>query len=415
MAESGEFGAASDVLVSQGRIAAIEPRLPVRPAVADIDLAGLWLMPGVVDTHLHAITHSFDELEQLKTPYSYRIAETLAALRVTLEAGVTLVRDAGGLDAGIRDAVAAGHSDGPQLQVSVVPLSPTGGHGDGFLPGIGLEHPTDAMVPAYLGRPLHVADGVDEVRRAVRAILRSGADWIKIMATGGVMSAGAASSDVGPVQSCDYTAAEIQTAVEEANRRGKSVMVHALGGPAISMAVQAGARSIEHGLWLTEADAALMARNHTTLVPTVGIYAQLAALAATSGNLPPAVADRATAAGLVVGEAVQVARAAGVPIALGTDYAHRDQHGHNLSEITYLVKAGLTIAEALRSATAVGADLCGLGGVTGRIRVGHRFDAIVLGVDPSDPDIFSRTESVTNVFAGGREVRRHPRWPGTPT
>ena len=403
MDESGDFGGPSDVRVVHGRIDAIGPDLP-RDSL-DVDLAGRWLMPGVIDTHLHAVTHSFDGWEQINTPYSYRIAETLSALRHTLAAGVTFVRDAGGLDAGIRNAVAAGLADAPELQVSVVPLSRTGGHGDGFLSAIGRPYAVDGMLPDYPGRPPHTADGVDEVRRAVRTILRSGADWIKIMATGGVMSAGDGDFPA------EFTDDELTTAIVEAARRGKPSMVHALGGPAIAQAVQAGARSIEHGLWLTEADAALMAGTGATLVPTLGIYAQLAELAATPGALPPATAQRASAAGEVLGEAVRIARAAGVPIALGTDFAHRDHHGHNLSEISHLASAGLTVSEALVAATSAGADLCGIGDVTGRLRVGHRFDAIVLDADPSDPQIFARADSVGGVFAAGRPVRPHPRWP----
>ena len=403
MDESGDFGRAADVVVAGGLIVEIGADLPRRGV--EVDLAGLWLMPGIVDTHLHAVTHSFDGWEQINTPYSYRIAETINALRRTLDAGVTFVRDAGGLDAGVRDAVSAGLADAPELQVSVVPLSRTGGHGDGFLSGPGLPYAVDGMLPDYPGRPPHTADGVDEVRRVVRTILRSGADWLKIMATGGVMSAGEGSFPA------EFTSEELTTAIVEAGRRGKPAMVHALGGPAIADALHAGARSIEHGLWLTEADAALMATTGATLVPTLGIYAHLAELAATPGALPAATAARAAAAGQVLGEAVRIARSAGVPVALGTDFAHRDHHGHNLSEITHLAAAGLTIGEALVAATSAGADLCGVGDTTGRLRVGHRFDAIVLDVDPSDPEIFGRPGSVGGVFVAGRPVKAHGRWP----
>ncbi len=404
--EAGDFGRPTDVHVVGGFIAALAPVLPVDRSVAELDLAGLWMMPGIVDTHVHAVTHSFDGWEQLSTPYSFRIAETISALRAALHAGVTVMRDAGGLDAGIRDAVAAGLVEGPELQVSVVPISRTGGHGDGFLAGSGLEIPTDGMLPAYPGRPPHLADGVDEMTRVVRTVLRSGADWIKIMATGGVMSAGQDTS-TGEHLPAEYTEDEIRAAVTEATRHGKPAMAHALGGTAIATAVRAGVRSIEHGLWLTEADAAAMAAAGTCLVPTLGIYAHLAEQA---DSMPAAVAERARAAGDVLGQAVQVAQAAGVPVALGTDFAHRDMHGRNLSEIAHLGRAGLTSGQALLAATANGAELCGLGGVTGRLRVGYRFDAIVLDTDPSDTEIFTDPNSVTAVFAGGHAIRPHPRW-----
>lgn len=400
----GEFDSATDVAVTRGRISAVGPGLPVDTASPDVDLAGRWVMPGVVDTHLHAVTHSFDGWEQLSTPYSYRIAETLSALRTTLRAGVTLVRDAGGLDAGVRDAVAAGFSEGPELQVSVVPLTRTGGHGNSFLPGAGLELPTDGMLPEYPGRPPHVADGPDEVRRVVRTILRSGADWLKVMATGGVLSAGGGSFPV------EFAAEELSTAIGEATMRGKPAMVHALGGEAIEIAVRAGARSIEHGIWLTESDAALMAARGVTLVPTLAIYAYLADRAGIPGALPEVARTRALDAGRQLGEAVRIARAAGVKIALGTDFAHRDMHGRNLSEITHLVRAGLTLPEALVAATANGAELCGVGSVTGSLRPGFRFDAVVMDAEPTAAS-FSEPDAVTGVLQAGRVVRAHPRWP----
>lgn len=404
MDQSGGFDGTTDVAVLDGSISAVGPGLPLDRAVPDVDLAGVWVMPGIVDTHLHAVTHSFDGWEQLSTPYSYRIAETLSALRHTLRAGVTLVRDAGGLDAGVRDAVAAGLSPGPELQVSVVPLTRTGGHGDSLLAGAGLELPTDGMLPEYLGRPPHVADGPDEVRRVVRTILRSGADWLKIMATGGVLSAGGGSFPV------EFTAEELGTAVSEATMRGVPVMVHALGGDAIAVALQAGARSIEHGVWLTESDAALMASRGATLVPTLGIYAYLADRAKVPGALPEVTRSRAEDAGTQLGEAVRIARAAGVPIALGTDFASRDMHGNNLSEITHLVRAGLTLPEALLAATANGAELCGVGSVTGRLLPGYRFDAVLMDAEPT-ADAFADRDFVTGVLQAGRVVRAHPRWP----
>ncbi len=404
MNADGEFDRSTDVAVSGGSISAIGPGLPLDATAPDVDLAGVWVMPGIVDTHLHAVTHSFDGWEQLSTPYSYRIAETLSALRRTLRAGVTLVRDAGGLDAGLRDAVAAGLSPGPELQVSVVPLNRTGGHGDGFLPGTGWELPTDGMLPAYPGRPPHVADGPDEVRRVVRTILRSGADWLKIMATGGVLSAGSGSFPI------EFTPEELGTAVSEATMRGIPVMVHALGGDAIAVALRAGARSIEHGIGLTESDAALMADRGATLVPTLGIYAYLADQAKIPGALPEVARSRAQSAGARLGEAVRIARAAGVPIALGTDFAHRDMHGRNLSEITHLVRAGLTLPAALLAATATGADLCGVGSVTGRLLPGYRFDAVLMDAEPT-ADTFLDPDVVTGVLQAGRVVRAHPRWP----
>lgn len=400
--ETGDFTGPVDIRVDEARITALGPDVARHPEVVDHDFGGTWLMPGIIDTHVHAMTHSWDLAEQLRTPLSYRVAETLSALHRTQQAGVTTIRDAGGLDAGIRDAIAAGVADGPRTQVSVVPLSQTGGHGDGHLGGPGVDLSVDYMVPDYPGRPGHLADGVEEVRLRVRENIRAGADWIKIFVTGGVMSGGVHRFDE------QFTDEEVAAAVHEAGRRGVGVMAHALGGPAIGRAVRAGVRSIEHGVWLTEEDAALMAQRGTTLVPTLAIYRALAD-DAEAGRLPEGVAVRARSVGGILGTSVQVAREAGVPIALGSDFAHRDQHGHNLREISLLRRAGLTPGEALLAATRVGAGLLGLDDEVGRLSVGRRFDAIVLDEDPGDLSLFERPGAVSGVFRDGRAVRPHPR------
>jgi imidazolonepropionase-like amidohydrolase len=396
--EAGGFTSPVDIRITNGRIARVAADLPVDPDAPDQDFSGRYLLPGIFDVHVHAMTNSADAMELLRTPLTYRVAEALASLKRTLRAGVTSVRDAGGLDAGIRDALARGLAEGPRAQVSVVPLTQTGGHGDGFLAGPGWEMSNEYMTPDYPGRPVGVADGVDEVRRAVRQNIRAGADWIKLLATGGVMSAGDGQFDE------QFSPEEIAVAVSEATRRGVPVMAHALGGPALRTAVEAGVRSIEHGLWLTEEDAALMAERGAYLVPTLTIYRQLAD-AAERGELPATVATRARAAGDVLGEAVRIAHAAGVPIALGSDFAHRDDHGNNLREIPLLHRAGLTPEQALLAATGNGARLCGVDGDVGRLVGGQRFDAVVLDQDPGDLSVFERPGGVSGVFQNGRPVQ----------
>ncbi len=399
---SGSFTGPVDVSVVDGRVTGVGRGLRPARDQRRLDGHGLWLLPGIVDCHLHAGLASFDQLELMRTPISRRVLETAHTLRRTLAAGVTFVRDAGIADAGIRDAVAAGLAAGPELQVSVVALGTTGGHGDGFLAGPGVDCPVDYTLPDYPGRPPYLADGPAEFRTAVRRLVRAGADWIKILATGGVLSA--ADGEFGAQLGED----EIRAAVAEAGHRGKPVMVHALGGPALRQAVEAGARSIEHGVFLTEADAALMAARGCALVPTLVIYDQLDAMART-GQLTGARADRARAVGARLGEAVAIARDAGVPIALGSDFGHRDDHGRNLAEIPLLHRAGLGIEAALLAATAGGAELCGVGGRLGRIAPGYQFDAILLDEDPADPAIFTRPGCVTGVFQRGVPVVPHPR------
>ncbi len=275
--ETGGFAGPLDVAVDGGVVTAVGPGLRAAEGDRVFEAEGLWLLPGIFDCHVHTGLASFDTLELLRTPISRRVLETAQVLRRTLHAGVTFVRDAAIADAGIRDSVAAGHVPGPTMQVSVVAIGSTGGHGDGFLAGPGLECSVDYSLPDYPGRPPHLADGPEEMRKVVRLVLRSGADWIKLIATRGVL----ATSEGGFEP--ELTPEDLAVAVTEASRRHRPVMVHALGGDAIGWAIEAGARSIEHGVFLTEKDAAAMARRGCFLVPTLVVYEQLAAMARAGG------------------------------------------------------------------------------------------------------------------------------------
>ena len=363
--QSGGFTGPLDVATRHGRIAAVGLRLSCGADAQEIDAAGLWLLPGVFDCHVHVNVPTFDEDELAAMPGAQRAGETAEALRRTLQAGVTTLRDAGGATQGLRRAFAQGSPPTPRLQLCVA----------------GLRAP-------------------DDVRRAVRELVARGADWIKLMATPGVLSG---ADPCLPLFSDDM----IGAAADEAARHGRRMMVHAHGGPALRSAVLAGAHSIEHALFLTEDDAELMARLHCTLVPTLAIYHELAAPAA-SRRLGAAV-DMAADLVPRLGEAVRVARAAGVRIALGSDFAHRDQHGRNLVELVHLRRAGLSPEEALLAGTANGATLCGVDDHLGRISPGYAFDALLLDAEPGDLSCFERTDAVTGVFLGGIPVLPHPR------
>lgn len=406
--DSGSFVGPIDVAVENGIVVGLGRDLPSGRSALDLDGEGLWVLPGIFDCHLHSGLSSFDTLELLRTPYSRRVLETAQVLRRTLEAGITFVRDAGIADAGVRDAVAAGLVPGPTMQVSVVAIGATGGHQDGFLAGPGLECSVDYSLPDYQGRPPHLADGPGEMRKAVRLVLRSGADWVKLVATRGVLAASEGGFDA------ELSFDDLATAVAEAAGRHRPVMVHALGGDAIGWAVAAGARSIEHGIFLTEKDAAAMAERGCFLVPTLAIYERLVSLAR-SGALENGRAERALEVGAQLGEAVRIARAFGVKVALGSDFGHRDDHGRNLSELALLCRAGMTTEETLLAATSVGAELCGVGERVGRIAPGYVFDAIVLDQEPSDLARLSEPGAVTGVFQRGRPVVEHPRLHDTTT
>jgi len=392
----GRFGDPQDVAVDDGVITQLGADLAGegRPTY---DLAGLWLMPGVFDCHVHISWSTVDEAERLRTPLTCWTLEAARNFRSTLEGGVTFVRDAGGADAGMRDAIARGYVTGPQLQVSINMLSQTGGHGDLFLQGLGVQ---SALTPSWEGKPPDVVDGVDGMRRVVRQLLRDGADWIKLCATGGTVS------PFDDPHQPQFTREEIDVAVLEARRRGKPVFAHAYGDEGLTTAVAAGVRSVEHGTYLTEEQAAQMAAAGCFLVPTLAIGHDVVRWAEEERILPPYAAAKALERiKPVLGDAVRIARAAGVKIVTGTDYIHREEHGHNLEEIAYLNEAGLTAPEALLAATLNGAELCGVADRYGTIAPGKTFDAIVLGADPSDLDIFRDPASVVGVFKGGACVK----------
>jgi imidazolonepropionase-like amidohydrolase len=392
----GGFSSLCDVVVERGVVREVGPSLGSWPGAVEIDCHSLWLMPGIVDAHVHIAVSSLDALELLRSPITLRTLETAANLRRTLTAGVTTVRDAGGADAGIRDAVERSFVPGPRLKVATVALTPSGGHGDGFLAGPGFELPVDAMLPEYPGRPPYRVDGPEEVRRAVRLIARAGADHVKVFASGGVLSEKLDGRGAGLDED------ELAAAGAEARRQGLPLVVHVFGGHELDAALAAGATSIEHGLYLSEAQAARMAELGCTLVPTLAIYHELVALAR-SGRLGPRATERAIALERRLGEPVRVAREAGVRIALGSDFATREQHGRNLEEIAWLAAAGLPLEEALLSATLSGAELLGLGGDHGRIAPGFVFDAVVFDREPS-VELFRAGHAPIAVFQGGSAV-----------
>lgn len=398
----GGFTDPVDVVVRDGRIAAVEPHARATAGEVSFDCSSLWLLPGVFDCHVHVCSSSIDAMELMRTPITQWTLESAQNLRHTLEGGVTSLRDACGADAGIRESVERGFIPGPRLQISTMALCQTGGHVDGFLPGPGTEMFTDFLIPDLPGRPPYLVDGVDEMRKVVRQVLRAGADWIKLCTTGGIMS---------PHDEPDWpelTFEEVAIAVFEARRKGKGVMTHSFGGEGLDVAIEAGVRSIEHGTLLSEEQARRMAERGTYLVPTLAILRDVVAWARDGHGSPYAI-RKALDFDRHYGHAVAIARDAGVPIAMGTDYIERRQHGRNLEEILLLHRAGLTVEEALLAATRNGAELCGVADRLGRLAPGYVFDAVVLDQDPGDLSLFADPGAVTGVFKDGVPVVPHPR------
>jgi imidazolonepropionase-like amidohydrolase len=325
----------ADVLLDGERIAAVGLGLD---AADHIDCTGSVLIPGLIDCHAHV---AFPRPESL--PRSARILEAVPVLRRLLARGVTTVRDAWGADAGFVHALREGWITGPDLLVSLRQLSPTGGLGDNWDPDAGtpLEDPS-------LPDPLF--DGPDGARAAVRRMVRAGADWIKVGASGAMWSL-AERRDVSP------TDAELSALVDEARRCGRDVLAHAHTSRSAISAAMAGARSIEHGVFLDAEAAQAMRANRCWYVPTLA-----------------AIPDEHARAHR---ESVRLAMAAGVPIAAGSDMAPRP-HVDLLTELRLLAEAGLGEAGALRAATSEAARLLRLDHDRGRIEAGLRADLVLL-------------------------------------
>jgi imidazolonepropionase-like amidohydrolase len=236
------------------------------------------------------------------------------------------------------------------------------------------------------------------MREVVRATLRAGADWIKLATTGGLVS----EHDQPLIP--ELTPEEIAVAVFEAGRKGKHVAAHAYGGEGLTNAVEGGVRSIEHGGFLTEEQAAAMAQRGCYLVPTLSAMRDCLRWAE-EGALTPTQCKKILDFGLDIGECVRIAKAHGVPLASGTDYITTGQHGGNLEELALMHRAGLTVEETLLVATAGGAELCGVAHERGRIAEGYLFDAVLLDDDPGDLSALA----ATGVFREGRVAVAHPR------
>ena len=362
---AGTLDGPRDVIVADGRIAGDGASPPA--GTAEIDLKGLTLMPGLCDAHVHVIasTASFPQL--LTWSPLYTGARAAELLRAMLDRGFTTVRDCGGADFGLARAVEEGLVEGPRILYVGHAISQTGGHGDMRGPG---EDWDQCCCCAGLGV---IADGVAAVRRACREEIRKGADFIKIMASGGV------SSPTDRISSTQFAEEEIAAAVEEAEAAELYVAAHLYTARAANRALRLGVRSVEHGNLIDGESFDLLKANGAFLVPTLSTYRALAAEGVAAGVPADMVAkvDEVLEAGV---ETAARAHAAGVKMAFGTDLLGAMQR-HQLGEFA-IRGAFQTPAETIRAATVTAAELFGEVGETGEIVEGARADVIALAGNP---------------------------------
>jgi imidazolonepropionase-like amidohydrolase len=369
------------VVVEDGRIADVVDTARA-PRGERLDLGGGTLLPGLINAHVHlCLGAEADPITPLRNE-SAAATTIKAALRAreTVEGGITTVRDLGGRDyveIAVRDAVAREQIPGPRILAAGRPVCMTGGHGH------------------WIGREV---DGADEARRGVREQIKAGADVIKVIATGGVLTPG-----VEPGAS-QLTFEEMQAAIQEARKAGRRTAAHAMGTAGVAAAIEAGISTIEHGVFLTEAIAARMRREGVYFVPTLTAPAAICEGGLHAGIPTYMVRKSESVTGPHI-VSFQLALALGVAIAAGNDAGTPlNPHGSLVPELALMVKHGMTPLAAIRAATSVAAEALGIGAEVGTIAPGYAADLVAVAGDPAER--IEALGAVRLVVARGRLMRK---------
>jgi imidazolonepropionase-like amidohydrolase len=394
------------VIVQGNKIVDAGSNLPVPDGAQVIDLGDATLSPGFMDGHTH-LTLDFSgdfnkrRLNELDLNVSEQAIKATTYARVTIEAGFTTVRDLGSrfvgsrefVDIALRNSINKGVIVGPRMLVATKGIGATGGHFD----------PTSGFRDLLFGREPDasegIADGPDEIRKAVRFEVKNGADVIKAAVSGGVLSL------ADEVDTPQLTPAEMAALVDESHRLRKKVAVHCHGDQAAREAIEAGVDSIEHGSFMKPETITLMKNKGTFLTPTLmateWIMSKL-------DNYPPALQAKAKAAAAARSEMFRNAVKMGVKISFGTDAAVFP-HGQNAKEFKLMVDLGMQPIDALKSATSNTAELFGIAQKTGTLEKGKFADIVAMPGDPT-ADI-TATERVSFVMKEGKIIRNGPPTP----
>src|SRR6266581_3022553 len=368
--EIGELRGGHELVVESETIKEVSAK-PIKLAKASVvDCGGRTLMPGLIDSHVHVVLSEVVIRNLESVPLTLMTARAARLMRGMLDRGFTSVRDTGGADWGLKEATDKGLLPGPRLFIAGRAIGPTGGHSDGRRR---TDFGTRCQCCNALSFSMGIADGVSEVRRAVREEMRQGCDQVKIMMSGGV------ASPYDPLDSLQFSVDEVEAAVEEAHAFGRYVCAHAYTPQAITRAANAGVRTIEHGNLIDDASAKLMAEKGMFLVANLVTYYAMKDRAAKFGMIGESLAKNEIVlqGGL---KSLEICKRYGIPVAYGSDLLgelHWDQ-----SKEFVIRREVVSPIEIIRSATTIGAEVLRMPGKLGTLQPGAYSDVIVVDGNP---------------------------------
>ena len=359
-----------------------------------IDGQDSFLLPGFIDSHAHIMANGFHKAETMKNPLALHFYKALANMKATLDAGVTSIRGCGLADIGVKMAQESGMIHSPRLNISVQPLSITGGHFDFYL-NSGFD-----MEITYPGFPSGVCDGVEGVLRKTRQVLRAQADFIKIMASGGVLST------YTTPDAPQFNSKELAAIVNEAKASNRKVVAHCHSLAGMNNCIKAGVKSIEHGTFIDRKTAQAIAKKRMYLTPTLVVHHTLMKEGFPSWDAFAKERHKKLEEVVKIQkENISIAYEEGVRFLMGSDCGVIE-HGRNLGELQYLVEIGMEPIEAIEAGTIRGARFFNQDDRLGSIETGKLADLILVKGNPAeDISILADNDNVKKVISDGKLVK----------